>query len=419
MRIKVIERALPVNDVFEVIVNVFEQEYKVSEESQVINDAFFIFVLTPKSNVVIIQGAKNDEDMRFYISVDAIKLKALNQSSDKKNKSKIIENYLNELIIKLKVSDSVDPFKKNDLKKFKRAKTKKNLVILEREILNKILERFTEKFEYHDDLMQFPFSVIDIDGSWEEWKELYRPYLKELESNMIEYGDQKIKTYENYDFSLAGEFYQRLFDLIAVEQLEIHEKLDDSAEGEKKQKTSKTWINFFYAHKKSRAMKLMKLMKLTEEVRKYIGTVNRNIKSEDIEFRARLILISLYGFEKNVKRYLRENINQEKKYIIPIFIIPPINEEIWHNFRGNFELTRAEESAKNEAKHYIRIHQQNSQIHSYINFKVQEAKERYNQLIKREKTSKKVSKFLEKWSKILNLESLHKFINLNEIKQNN
>lgn len=417
MRIKVFERVLPINEVYKNVVRSLESQYEIFNNSQVVNSHFLITAMDSKVNIIIIWGVINEKRNRFFICIDVARPKTTKELPDEDNNSKMIQDYINDLIKELKIETSMDSFENFKLKLFKSLQLKKGLLDMERDIFERVLENLANDFEYNDDLMKYPFSIINKDGSWEEWKKIYDPYLKKIESNILGYNGNFVKTYEYYDFSLPGEHYQRIVDLIAVEKLEYQPS--SNKEEENQETMSKEWINLILANKNSKPMRLMKVMKLSEEVRKYLDSLNRSIKSENREIKARLILLSINGFEEKIADYLRENINQDKKYIIPIFVIPPINDEVWHNFRGKYELTRAEKTAKKQAKHYIRIHRQNAEMHNYVKYKVQDAEEKYHNLLEKEKMSKKTTKFLDKWSKILNLESLDEYFDLNTIKEKN
>ncbi|MFX0071519.1 MAG: hypothetical protein ACFFAO_10560 [Candidatus Hermodarchaeota archaeon] len=416
MKIKVIEKELSIKKVFEVLKTSFNSQFRLIEKSQIVENHLSIVAILPKKFTVVILGQNNSKEKRFLMSVEAINLTILKSRIESINNLKHIENYFNKLLINLESEKNFNPFESifdNHIKNFK---FKRSLAKIEKTILNRISQKLNNELEYRDDLMKYPFSVINNNGTWESWEkvyDVYKPYLRKLEKNIRSNYSNVKKIYTYYDFSLLQELYQRIFDLIVIERKKIKSKKD--IEDDKEIDVINQTITFVYTHKKSFSMKLLDIMKLSREIRDYISRLENKLKPKKAEIKARLILVSLFGFEDKVAKYLCDNINQEKKYIIPIFIAPPIDRRIWHNFKEDFSLSNEEKNEKKKVEHYIKMHKQNPQKHNYNKYMLKDAKAQYNELVKREEKTEKTGSLLERWYNILNLESIDELLDVQKI----
>ncbi|MFX1287241.1 MAG: hypothetical protein ACFFFY_01600, partial [Promethearchaeota archaeon] len=123
-------------------------------------------------------------------------------------------------------------------------------------------------------------------------------------------------------------------------------------------------------------------------------------KNKCNNIRSHLILISLFGYDLEIKDYLRTHLIREVDYTIPLMLIPPINNEVWHNF---IEYEDLKSQNRNKLENIIRIGDREQVSPSYRNNMVKSAKSEYEQIIERDKLIKFDNDFLNNWSWILDV----------------
>ena len=428
MRIKIFEELLPLESVFKTITNLLKSQYKISNNSQIVNNSFLILAIDPKNYGVIICGSTDAPNERMVLTIVALDINSLPKLLNLKNNLKVIENHLYELIVNYAKERLLNPFKLIPIEGLAKSKYKKKIMIIERNFLNQILPVLYEKFNYHDDIIKYPFSIFNIDKTGEFWIKVYEPYLNEIESNIAPNSVDLIKTYKYYDFAGSKEILPRIIDLIVIENandikesINIKEPKDQNIENNESDnnteindniRKSTKWIVFLYTHKKIRPMSLIDVLKLSEGVIKFVKIFKKKSFSKDTEIKPVLIFLSVYGYEKRVGEYLKEHLYHDYKTVIPMFVVPPIKNEIWHNFKANNGLSQEEEAAKNRAKIYINLHNKDSKIYTYIKHNIQNAKENYSEILEREKEEKRNFYFVKKWSKILNINKSNELLNI-------
>ncbi len=432
LRIKIFEVLLPLDKIYEEIINSLKSLYKISNNSQIFENSFLILTFDSKNYAFVIRGSNNISKNRIILSIVALDIKSLLKLLNLKNNMKLIENHLYDLIIDNASEKELNPFKLISINGL--VKYKKKFLIAERNVLNQILQVLYEKFNYDEALVKFPFSIINTDGPWEFWFKIYNPYLKQIETNIKKNYKGSIKLYKYYDFAVQKEIFPRIIDLIIIENSnevknpinseDLKDQKIESNETENKTKEddkSSKWIGFIHAYKKTSPMRLIDVLKFTEQVIKFVSIFKKRKLNMATELKPFIIFLSLYGYEKRIGKYLREHLYHDYKRVIPIFIVPPINKEIWHNFDAHEHLSQEEEAAKKRAKKYISLYKKDAKIYTYIKHNIQDAKENYSEILDREKEAKKQFEFVDKWSKILNIskssELLNNLVNKNKFEE--
>ena len=428
LRIKVLEELIPLENVFKTIKNSIKYKFTISNNSQMFKNSFLIIAVNLESYALIIRGSTGFFKNRIKISVVALDINAILNLLNSKKNLKIIENYLYELIITEFKNKVLDPFKKISIEGKDKSKYKKKNLITERNVLNQILQVLYEKYNYNDDLIKFPFSIFNIDKSWEFWAKIYNSYLKKIENTIVKNSNSTIKTYKYYDFAVPKEIFPRIIDLIIIEnsgdlndsvnnredkyQKMENRKSNKEADTDDNFKKSIKLMGFIYTYKKLRPMRLIDVLKLTEEVISFVNIFKNKSSNKETEIKPFIIFLSHYGYEKRIAKYLREHLHHDYKHFIPIFIAPPINNEIWHNFDANKGLSQEDEAAKNRAEQYISLYKKDSKIYKYIKHNIQDAKDNYSEILDREKEAKKNFEFVNKWYNILNIEKSNELLNI-------
>ena len=90
----------------------------------------------------------------------------------------------------------------------------------------------------------------------------------------------------------------------------------------------------------------------------------------------------------------------ETDYIIPLMVVPPINNEVWHNFIENEDL---KSQKRTDLEAIIRIGSKKQVSPSYRNNMVKAAKSEYALIKERAKMIKFDIDFLNKWHSILDV----------------
>ncbi|MHA1884654.1 MAG: hypothetical protein ACW96S_06365, partial [Promethearchaeota archaeon] len=144
-------------------------------------------------------------------------------------------------------------------------------------------------------LRNYPLSLLDIDGSSDLWEKIYNPYIELIENNINTLKDDSITTFRNHNFAFKDEFKQRIADLIVTSEPEEQNSNPGSKSlrnnlNKPRGKTENNYsdtiekenfnlkVTFVFTNKKLRPLKLIQLLKLTDEVEKYTQLLHKKLK---------------------------------------------------------------------------------------------------------------------------------------------
>jgi hypothetical protein len=413
LRLKTIEQELSLRELYNFIQELLQNaKYKLHNCSSISNSNFLIISKNEKNIILIIRVSLDHNFHRTYISVLSYNTKLLlkffrNVQSEKDDFNSIGKN-IYQLLKRNNEKGFKYPFLGFSKLNLTNTSIKIRLSKIETTILNKISRYIIKNFNYSDDLMKFPFSITQSDGSWELWKQSYSSYVNLIEKKIKENQEEDIKVYRNFDFALTRDIFQRIFDLVIIKTEEI--KSNEYKEGKrsgKKLELKKMYnyiITFIYCNKTIQPFSLMRMLKIMNEIKTYSKQYMQKFKQTLKSAKVQLVLISVSGYEEKIKNYLREHIYRDTEYVIPILIIPPINNEIWHNLKYGRELSDFKQEKKEELKKIIRISKIDNISPSFKSTRAKKAKDQYKELVKNEKSAKKDTEFLKKWFLILNVD---------------
>ncbi|MHA2123600.1 MAG: hypothetical protein ACW990_20570, partial [Promethearchaeota archaeon] len=198
-------------------------------------------------------------------------------------------------------------------------------------------------------LRNYPFSLLDIDGLSDIWQKIYSPYIDLIESNIIMPKDDSITTFRNHNFAFKNEVKQRIADLVVVTELKVQkskpgskslrnkvnkskEKIEDQYSDTVEKKKNSLKITFVFANKKVRPLKLIQLLKLSDEVKKYTQLLHKKQLRQYSRIVPQIIFLSVFGFEISIGDYLKDNLYGKVNRNIGIMVIPPIDNKLWNNY---------------------------------------------------------------------------------------
>ncbi len=197
-------------------------------------------------------------------------------------------------------------------------------------------------------LRNYPFSLLDMDGLSERWQKIYSPYIDLIESKIIISKNNHIKTFRNHNFGFSNAIQQRIADLIITEveekisnpvsknsiynmeksKVKIEDQYSDVVEKE----NYNLKITFIFTNKKIKPFKLIQMLKLSDEVKKYIELLHKKELRQYSKIIPQMIIISLFGFEPSIGNYLKNNLHGILNRNISILVVPPIENNLWNNF---------------------------------------------------------------------------------------
>ncbi len=197
-------------------------------------------------------------------------------------------------------------------------------------------------------LRNYPFSLLDMDGLLGVWQKIYNPYIDLIESKIILSKNDSISTIRNHNFAFNNKHQQRIADLI-ISKLEEHisnpvskssrnnlnkprEKIEDQYSDVVEKENYNLQITFVFTNKKIRPLKLIQMLKLTDEVKKYTHLLHKKELKQYTMIIPQIIFISLFGFESSIKDYLKNNLYGESNSNISIMVVPPIDNKLWNNY---------------------------------------------------------------------------------------
>ena len=197
-------------------------------------------------------------------------------------------------------------------------------------------------------LRNYPFSLLDMDGSLELWQKLYNPYIDLIESKISMSKNDSISTFRNYNFAFNNGFQQRIADLIISE---LEEQISNPVSKNSRNKLNKSMdkvedqysdaiekekynlkITFVFTNKKLQPLKLIQMLKLSDEVKKYTQLLHKKELKQYSKIIPQIIFISLFGFELSIGDYLRDNLHGKLNKNILIMVVPPIDNKLWNNY---------------------------------------------------------------------------------------
>ncbi len=402
MRLKIIEKLIPINEISSTIEKVFKSKFKISKKSIISEDYLLIIGFSEKGLISVIHSSVNENFERTYISIFLFKTQSLAEEFNiQQNSPKVLNQIEEKLIRSLKDKDKTKsryPFTELSKYQLEKAQEKRKIFTLETKILNDLIKQLYQIIGFSDEIMQFPFSLIQIDGKWEEWDKIYFPYIELIENKIIKTNIENTKVYRNYNFAFQSDTFQRLIDLLIITTIETNSETANQVTEEINPYDYE--ITFIFCNRTTKPFKYMNLLKFVNEIKSFSEKFKNNKKNKCNNIKSQLILISQKGYDIEIKKYLRSHLIRETDYIIPLMCIPPINAEVWHNF---IEYEDLKSQKRNELENIIRIGNREQVSHSYRNNMVKSAKSEYNQIIERNKMVKLDNDLLSKWHDILNV----------------
>ncbi|MFX0188024.1 MAG: hypothetical protein ACFE8A_09825 [Candidatus Hodarchaeota archaeon] len=199
-------------------------------------------------------------------------------------------------------------------------------------------------------LRNYPFSLLEMDGSGEIWQKIYSPYIDLIESKIIISKNNSIRIFRNHNFAFNNAFQQRIADLIIneveeqisnsiskssrnyFEKLNDKIRIEDQYSDEVEKENSNLKITFIFTNKKIQPLKLIQMLKLTGEVKKFTQLLHKKELKQYSKIIPQIIFISIFGFEASVGDYLRDNLHGKLNRNIPILVVPPIDNKLWNNY---------------------------------------------------------------------------------------
>ena len=385
MKIKSIERSIDLNDLFNLLKEVVQPRFEIDDQSYVKENILLLVASSKKSSMVQI-GAFNDIEFDRTIFFILILEKDQNGSN-----------------LEIDLGDKQSFYrllKSNDLTSYsKRMRIEYNE--LEGKLFKKIVLKIRNKFDYKDKLLNFPFSLtsnFDFDGSYFAQ---YDNFLDGIERKINNYAENHSQIFRYYDFAKPTEIYQRLIDMIVISDELVEEK------------NNNTYLMLFiYSNKSQNKFRILELVKLFGEITRYSKTLQKKLKNKNQIIKPALIILSINGFEESLPKYLRNHLYSEFEHIIPIFIIPPYNNEIWHNLSKDRSLTTDLARKKKEVKMKIKRLRIIANPAPYRKDQIDLETKNLSDLQDRMDTIEKNYELIDVFSEILSIEELKQFFTI-------
>jgi len=405
MRIKIIEELVPINKIYSSLEKVFNSELTISQNSRVSEESLLVLGISEKGIMLIIHASLDYDFERTYLTAILFNISSLAQALeidyDTIKDIKLVED---EIVQILKTYDGgkIDyPFTQLSEFQVEMDQRKRKIFSLESKIISAIIKNLYANIDYSDEIMKFPFSVTSINGKWEDWEELYYPYVNSIEKGIINTGVERTKIYRNYDFALKTDIFQRMFDLVLISKQESDPEI--LAQQNEDSPLYDYELTFIYCNRSYKPYSYMDLLKLMNEIKNFSKQFKSEKKRLCFSIRTNLILISSSGFELKIKDYLREHLFREIDYIIPIIIIPPMKDDVWHNFFEYDDLIDSKQKKREELGKIIQISKNYEVSPSFRVTRLKDAKNEYADIIERERMAKIDKEYLTKWFWILNI----------------
>jgi hypothetical protein len=188
-----------------------------------------------------------------------------------------------------------------------------------------------------------------MDGFSEMWQKIYNPYIDLIENKINKSKNDLIKTIRNHNFAFKNELKQRIADLVIISKLENQtsnpvsknsrnkvnksiEKIEDQYFNGVEKLDYNLKITFVFANKKIQPLKLIQVLKLSDEVKKYTQLLHKKDLKQYSKIIPQIIFISLFGFEIPIGDYLKDNLHGILHRNISIMVVPPIDNKLWNNY---------------------------------------------------------------------------------------
>ena len=327
MKIKTIEKVIKLKELFEIMKEVIQPRFKVDEHSYFNEKGLLLIALDKKANKIQVSAFIDSEFTRTIISILILK--------DKQKHSNFqIEVNDKQSFYKLLISsDSIDYSKREKIEYSE----------LENKLLKKMLVKVKSRFDYKDRLLNYPFSLTpDFDFN-SKYYAIYSQLLDIIERKFIIHGVDPSHIFRYYDFAKNSEIYQRIIDMVVISDKIVKQKENNAH-----------WMLFIFSNKSQNKFKVLELVKLFGEIRKYSITIQKKLSKKDQIVKPALVILSTKGFERSLPNYLRNHLYGEFEHIIPIFIIPPHKNNVWHNLNEDRSLIADLARKKKEVKMKIK-----------------------------------------------------------------
>jgi hypothetical protein len=413
IRTKIIEKLIKINQISSTIQKIFKSQFKISKKSIISEDYLLIIGHSEKGLISVVQSSINNNFERTCISILVFRTQSLaeelNIQQESHNCLNLIEGKLIRLVkegVKNKFCNAFTELSKFQLEK---AQEKRKIFSLETRMLNVIVKHLYHTIDFSDEIMKFPFSINQIDGKWEEWDKIYFPYIELIENNIIKTNIKDTKVYRNYNFAIKSDIFQRIIDLLIITTKESNSTLNTQDTEDINPYDYE--ITFIYCSRTSNPFKYMNLLKLVNEIKSFSEKFKNDKKNECNIIIPQLILVSQFGYDLEIKNYLRTHLVREVDYTIPIMVVPPFNNELWHNFDENED---SKSQKRNDLENIMRIGNSEHSSSSFKSNMVKSAKSEYGQIIKRNKMVKIDSEFLNKWHFILDVSKSTEILKINK-----
>ncbi|MFX0147126.1 MAG: hypothetical protein ACFE8E_05205, partial [Candidatus Hodarchaeota archaeon] len=364
-----------------------------------------------KDQSVIVRGSVNKSKNRTSFSILALfNRQILKYQNSSNNTIKPLGKTLYNLAKLRKENEKNYVFSNLKFKRIKEKNLLNKLIEIEKEILMNLLDSLQEIYDYNDGLRKYPFSLSDIDGSWEIWYDIYHHYIELLENKFITVKNDSLKVFRNYDFALENAYYQRIADLIISEEEKCSGNSLNNSQNLNEEK-SNLKITFVFAHKKKTPLKLIQMLKLLEEVKRFTHLVYKKDFNQYNHIYPQIIFLSLFGFEESVGNYLRNNLYGKLSDTLSILTIPPIENKIWHNY---FIHNSLEESEYRNSQSDINLAKYNNLRRNGVTNKhaILKMESQYHDLIESKRVSDQNAKQLNEWIDILSINNCSKIIDI-------
>ena len=421
MRIHTFEKEFSLDEFFSVIKKIIKLSFRIDENSYVDELNLLCIGTSKKNQSIIIRGSIDKPKNRIYLSILAVHnsviLKEWNTLKNTNTIPKELGKILFDIVRNRKENGKNFTFSDLTIKKPRERNLVTQLGEIEKKILIKLLHTLEERENDPIILGKYPFSLTDMEGTWEIWENIYGPYIDLVENNLIVSKNGTLRTFRNYNFALNSAHYQRIADLVTFEVEEeisnpisnksgnnfkkSYEKIEEQYSDEVEKKGTFK-INFVFTNKKRQQLKLMQMLKLSSEIKKFTRLLHENVLKQYSKIESQLIFISLFGFEVTIGEHLRKNLYGNLNGNLSILVIPPIDNNLWNNSFISDSI-----SNENEYKHKLGMNFEdfnNMRKNNAINrIHVKEMETYYNDLMETKKSSEYNSQQIKLWSDILNI----------------
>ena len=423
MRIHTFEKKLSVAEFFSAIKNKIKTSFEIDENSYADEFNLLIIGINEKDQSVIIRGLIDKSKDRIYLSILAIQSNLILNQYKLVKKTHVDQKELGKIlfdIVKTSIeNDENFAFSNLAIKTPIDRKFQIQLVEIEKQILIKLLESLDENENNSIILGKHPFSILDMDGSWDTWQNLYGPYIDFVENNLITANNKSFRTFRNYNFAFNTAYHQRIADLIIFE---VEEQISNPISKKTEDKSKKSYvkiedqysdkieeeirnlkITFVFANKKKQQLKLIQMLKLTDEVKNFIKLLHKKELKQYSKIDPQIIFISLFGFEATVGDYLRNNLHRNSDENLSILIVPPVKNNLWNNYFVKDSIKIKNDYNRNISGLNFKDFNELRKKSTFNQRRIQEMETHYEGVMKTKKISENNSEQLKFWADNLSI----------------